>query len=175
MTERPKPPFDFGQPVWIAWASAHHPEDAHCPVCDGKRFVTVVLGTGEQVPTDCEFCGRGYQGPRGTVTRYGPSSGVIPATVTGMVYKDPFGEGGKWRVETTGHRSGEIFATEAEAEARRKELHEAAEREAERSFKQQFESAKRKGSWSVGYHRQQIKNLERQIAWHRERLSEKKT
>ena len=161
-----KPPFEFGQQVWIATASAYARKEIKCPVCDGKCNVVLILGSGERVPVLCEFCQHGSDEPSGVACAHSPASSIRPATVTGL-----YRNGDKWEVQCgSPSAEREVFATEAEAEARRIVLHAEAEEEAKRNFEGQFKNARGKYSWTVGYHRGCIKRLRRQLEWHESRL-----
>jgi len=160
------PPFEFGQKVWIARASACSSKIVPCPVCCGHLSIVVILGDGERVPAECEFCRSGIDGPRGTVDAYGPSSEVRPATVTGL---GRYGD--RWDVHCDGGGpEREVFATESEAEARRSVLHEEAKKTAQENFERRFKNSRGKYSWTVGYHRSCLQDLRRQVEWHESKL-----
>lgn len=58
--------FQIGESVWYATTnrtSKHVP----CPVCYGKKEVTVILGNGEEIITPCRYCDRAFAGPSGWV------------------------------------------------------------------------------------------------------------
>ncbi len=167
-----QPPFEFGQTVYLVEASPNHQVGRPCPVCFGKLSVTIILGNGEQQPIECEMCEAGYLGPRGIVSVGEVSSSVIQATITGLEM-----EGDDWRISSNirSYRQNErrFFAEKESAEQRRIELHSEAEDQAQKNFESRFRQGK-KHSWSVGYHRNQIRDLERQLGWHREKLTHKK-
>jgi hypothetical protein len=172
-----KPPFEFGQTIYVAMANAYGEDLVPCPICHGKLHVTLTLGDGTSTPAQCEFCANGCDGPKGYVMRRGPSSRVIVSTVTGLTKSKYFDDPG-WHIEGTGHVSeresaGNVFDNEADAEARRAELHAQAEIAAQRNFESRFKAAKGKTTWTVGYHRSCIEDLERQLEWHRAKLSAK--
>lgn len=126
------PPFAIGQEVWIASAHAYFPVRVLCPVCHGKRSVALILGNGEHVPIECEFCQRGCDPPSGTVTKHQAASDLRSGVVSGIEKTDS-----GWRT-VVGHESfpghlRELFADRETAEACRLSLHAEAEREAERA------------------------------------------
>jgi len=170
-----RPPFEFGQTIYVATAQAFSEDCVPCPICAGKLHVTLTLGDGTTTPVGCEFCAGGYSGPKGYVTKHGPSSSVVVSTVTGLTRGKFFDDNG-WHVEGTGHVServsaGNVFDNEADAEARRGVLHAAAAEQSRDNFESQFKRAKGKTTWTVGYHRSCIKDLERKLEWHRGKLS----
>lgn len=167
-------PFAIGEEVFVAWARSYNQETIKCPVCDGKRSVTLILGDGEHVPIECEFCQRGCDPPGGYVTRYVAASGVNRAVIEGIALND-----GDWKFTIDHHThklaDADMFTNEAEAEARRVVMHAEAERQAQANFESQFKGSKRKHSWTVGYHRSEIADLKRKLEWHESKLRAKET
>ena len=52
--------FNVGDKVW--WAKYQNQiVKKVCPICDGKLKVTVILGNGDHVETDCTYCERGFR------------------------------------------------------------------------------------------------------------------
>jgi hypothetical protein len=141
------PPFEIGQKIYVPWASAYLCEMVQCPICFGKKSVTLILGNGEHVPVECEGCGLGYNGPQGTIQARAPASGVRDEIISGMTLR-----GGEWIFEVGHERinSRDIFTDLALAEAKRAELHAEAE---------------------ARYHREQIARCEQTLAWHKAKLS----
>jgi hypothetical protein len=58
--------FSIGEYVYIADMHAVDTTEP-CPVCYGKKMVIVILGNGDQVETECGYCGHGFEGPLGYV------------------------------------------------------------------------------------------------------------
>jgi hypothetical protein len=169
MNELPQTPFEIGEEVFYADAGPHTRSDVACPICFGKRSVKLILGNDEQVDVECDFCGHGFDGPRGTVAIYGPKSFVRAGTVKSLEYADDECiVGVDWYRFRTSERR--VFASHAEAEARRVELHAECEIQAKKSFDAQLHTGKRKPTWSAGYHRAQIAELKRKLAWHEDKL-----
>jgi len=56
-------------------------KEIKCPVCFGKRQVTVILGDDSNVVVPCKYCDNGYEGPRGYVTEYEYCKDVKPVTI----------------------------------------------------------------------------------------------
>ena len=169
MSERPK--FNIGDTVYVAWAHGFADNYVPCPICFGKLSVVLILGNGEHQPIECDACGKGYEGPQGVVNERAVKSGKCAAEVKGISASRDDG----WQYETDAHwhhDRADVFATEAEAEARREVLHAEAEAGRVRSFEAQFKGTKRKGAWTAKYHREQIRDLEEKIAWHKKRLAQ---
>lgn len=164
-------PVEIGQQVFVAHAYSHAKVWAPCPVCYGKLAVTLELGNGERVSIQCDACGLGFEGPQGRVREYRAASGVRAAVVDGVQVQN-----NGWRI-IVAHAGSEIwgetvFATEAEAEARRVVMHAEVEKDAEHRCMQQREYKRKKPTWLVRYHREQIKRAEKDLAWHRAKLPE---
>lgn len=160
----------IGDVAW--WANCGTKEvETPCPVCFGKRSVTVILGNDEHVQTPCEFCGKGYYGPRGVIDewewRAEPRQVTIKGvqteqTASGMTAQYTF-------LENYIADDKDLFATEAEALARCAER--IAEHKAEETRRREHmkEYDHRNYSWHVGYHRKEAKEAARRLEWHNAR------
>lgn len=164
-------PVQIGQTVYEARAWSYGDKLVPCPVCYGKLCAVLELGNGERVTVECDACGIGFDGPRGVVNEPCAGSSVSVFLVAGLV---SVGDG--WKVldyHGFSRRWGdEVFATEAEAEARRAVLYAEAVEEAENRTLRQREYARKKLTWQVRYHRECIRRAERDLAWHTRRLSD---
>lgn len=161
----PNPEFQIGETVYCAYASAYARNRVPCPLCFGNLSVGVVLGNGVIQPVECSACGLGYGGPRGFIEERAPHSAVESGEIT-SVSKGRHG----FTYEVNGSSRREIFRTEAEAEARRVELHAEACVEAA-SVNESIAKEKKKGlAWSVRYHQECIRRIERDLAYHEGRL-----
>lgn len=166
-------PYQIDDTVYVASASSYLRTEVECPVCFGNLSVVLILGNGEHQPIECDFCRDGYKGPCGVVQGYKAHSSVRPIVITG------FGKDGRGWYVTSGHQAehlndGNVFSTQAEAEGRRVDLYAAAAIEAEQAWERNICSQKSKPTWSVGYHRAELTELRRKVAYHENKLSEKK-
>lgn len=161
-------PFTIGQQFW---APVTYPEKITlpCPVCFGSLVVTVVLGNDERIGVPCEACGKGFGGPQGTIEEYEHAPGAKPFVIAAV--KSLWDH--RWTVESEDGQSrnfDELCATEAEALAvsvkRMAEQH-----ERNMQSRQHRRKNTKEATWSIRYHREQIKDLERQIAWHQSRIT----
>ncbi len=160
-------PFAIGQVMWMA---AHQPRKVTkpCPVCFGHLEVKVILGNGELATVPCDACGLGFNGPQGTVEEYEYDPQVEQFIIAGVqsMYND------RWYVvSTTGATCdfNDLWDTKELAETRALlNAHEQRERNMQ-TLQTKKKSIQRHG-WSVRYHRDKIKDLERQIAWHKSRI-----
>ena len=160
-------PFEIGQQMWEA---LYPPTRVRvpCPVCFGQLAVTVVLGDGEHVGVPCEACGIGYDGPRGYIEEWRYEAAARPFVIAGVesmrrddwVVKNDDG----WSINYAN-----LFATEHEALASaRAQVESLMERQCDtRRHKRQ---EVKRALWSVRYHREQIQDLNRKIAWHRSKV-----
>ena len=105
-----KPPFQLGDTVYVVQECRSMPVEKTCPVCFGKMRVTVILGNGKLEDTLCEYCGKGYEGPRGYVVDYELHSAVRQAIITGASFTNQVGVRfglrpyGHWRIRTLSRR-----------------------------------------------------------------------
>jgi hypothetical protein len=170
----------IGDEAWLAVAGVRK-EAISCPVCAGKKTVTVILGDGARVVVGCEYCGKGYEGPQGIVYEYVQEPTAERVRVSSRRVEE---EDGQRRVEyhTARHYAGEgenLYATEAEAIARAQTIaaendrHERDRRDGNRT------RATKNAGWTAGYHMQRARKLreeaERHERWATEIRAEKGT
>jgi hypothetical protein len=172
----PVPPFAPGDVLWRV-CSPVEKITLPCPVCAGNLSVDVVLGTGETLSVPCDGCGTGYDGPRGHIEEWQQVPRIESAIVAGVESFRSNGQGGiDWTVRFTNgstasydrlfHNADEaMVAAEAQSDAL-----------TERNLMQRRRRQKSvsKLAWTIRYHREQIKRLEEQIAWHRRKLAAQK-
>ena len=164
------PLFKVGDTAW--WAQNGTVEKTNpCPVCFGKLAVTVILGNGESIQTPCDYCGRGYEGPKGGEKECAWESRPVLFTITGIeTQNDGVKQTARYHAPAGYVIDDEdVFATEEEAAAKCKrnaDEHNEQERQRREVIKEQ---AHKSFSWHVGYHRRCIKDLKRQLEWHEAR------
>lgn len=158
--------FNVGDSVY--WAKAetrlvHKP----CPVCFGKRRVTVILGNDEQVSVECDYCGKGWENARGYVESYDWVPGVQQITLDKKTVEEVNGERNvEYRYGGYVLRDEDIFSTTTEANDRIKEkIIERDRAEAEKIERTKDDKTKSFG-WLVGYHRREKKRAEQQVEYH---------
>jgi len=59
-----EPKYYIGDKVWIADAGMKQIQ-IECPVCYGKKEVTLILGNGDSLVMPCDGCSVGYEPPKG--------------------------------------------------------------------------------------------------------------
>ena len=164
-----KPPFALGDTVYVVQECRCVPVEKTCPVCFGKRCVTIILGNGELENVMCDYCGKGYEGPRGYVVDYELHSAVRQAIITGASFTNH-----KWEFALdyghTGTGESELYRDEASAEAARAKLMEERKKEEASLLANRLNYSKTKLTWRVGYHRKRLRDLEREAEYHRKML-----
>ena len=164
-----KPPFQLGDTVYVVQGCRSVPVEKTCPVCFGKRCVTVILGNRELENVLCDYCGNGYEGPRGYVVDHEPQSAVRQAIITGASFTNH-----QWEFALDYGRTGigesELYRDAESAEAARAKLMEEIKKEEVRMLTNRVNYSKTKLTWRVGYHRKRIRDLEREAEYHRKQL-----
>lgn len=153
-----KPPFQLGDIVYMVQGCRSVPVEKTCPVCFGKRCVTVILGNGKLENVLCEYCGKGYEGPRGYVVDYERHSVVRQAIITGVSFTNH-----KWEFALDYGRTGT-----GESELYRDA--ESAEAAAACASTNRLNYSKTNLTWRVGYYRKRIQDLEREAEYYRKLL-----
>ncbi len=158
--------YALDQDLWLA-SFESKPAYLTCPDCGGTRHLTALLYDGTRVTIDCEGCRRGYDPPTGQVQVYARMPRALPVRVTGVSV-----EAGRTEYHTAQRyvvQEADLFATEAAALTRAHQLaaeHDAADRE----HALNKEKPTKSWAWHVHYHRRNIREAERQIAYHTARL-----
>jgi hypothetical protein len=171
--------FKIGDEAWFArWTPRQ--VTALCPVCFGRRSVTVMLGDESPVIVACHYCAAGFEGPRGSTVEWEHDPVAQKVTVR-EVHVDEVrdGSGVERRVryllssEAGWADDGDLFTNEAEALARAKAR--TAERfawEDSAEFKKHRKSrALNDAIWAVGYHRREAKRCREEAARHEARAA----
>jgi hypothetical protein len=165
----PQCPYIVGQTYYRA---QHQLEQVRvsCPICDGHKTVEVILGSGEHLIVPCEGCGLGFEEARGYIEQHEYRPCAVPfmvASIEGYSH-------GNWTILSAGGDSSygdRLYGEEREAlAASQKQADEQKEQNA-RSYSQTKASAK-KLTWSIPYHRECIKNMERRIEYHKRKIGE---
>lgn len=159
-------PFEIGATYWLPSTSPRC-EVEPCPVCAGTKSVTV-LAAAEEFVVDCDGCGLGYKGPQGTVSVYHYDPHAEPFTIAEVVRLDDDG----WSVKDAAGkvtRFRDLRETEQDALAVSKAAYLTQE---EHNMRQRGHRRKgvSKATWTVRYHTEAIKKLERKLAYHRSRI-----
>lgn len=163
--------FNVGDVVW--WA--RYSRDAikgPCPVCFGKRKVTLIKGDDEHVEVSCNYCTRGMQGPYGFVEeRYEWHSEVQTVTIE---IKEVVEKNGYRDVEYHSQhyvlRAGDTcFATQEEALTRVAELAAEQALKDEERIAHHKENDHKSYAWHVGYHQRNAAKARKDAEYHEQK------
>ena len=164
-------PFNIGEVYYLPHHDATNVK-VDCPVCAGQLYVTVVTGSGEQVKVSCDACGLGYDGPRGWITEYSYEPFVERFEIAAV---DSF-HNDEWTVRSTGGSIASfksLFMTEAEARIKAEQYMQALIDDNMRRSATSNKMLLKKKTWTVRYHEDCIRELQRKIEWHRGKVSER--
>ncbi len=163
-------PIEIGGVYWIA-TPTNEKVTLPCPVCAGNQTIDVILGSGERVTVECEGCGIGLDGPRGTVQEYRLEP-AVKQVVVDRVSRMPVTPTDKWSFYLVGEGyadENELFETETEAWAAAL-MKRAQQDERNMRAMQTTRGHAGKSGWSVRFHRKKIADLTRQIVWHQNKV-----
>ena len=162
---------NIGDKVW--WATCENKTvEIDCPVCFGKKEVTLILGNGEQVKTDCDYCGRGFEPAKGYTQEYQMVSGVKEIEITGKEIKENAeGRHVEYRYQNYCLDNFNIFETKEMAENRVKELIKEYDAFELRRIAHTKKSNQTHYSWTVGYYKKQIKDAQKNLDYYSQKLT----
>lgn len=166
--------YKVGDKVWLARCGTSTVTKT-CPICFGKLKVKLILGDDSEIDLPCDYCGKGFEGPVGTVEEYEyvaePELHTITrvteeTTSTGVEYE--------YHDESQGYCQGLeaslIFITKEETADKCEEIKQAYEIEQAKSIKYLKKSKQKSFSWNAGYHLRCAKQ-ERKSAEYHERMA----
>jgi hypothetical protein len=159
--------YEIGQEVWRA---GFEPTTAYvtCPDCDGTARVRVLLPDDTMVSIECEGCRRGYDPADGRVKVYDRSPFARRTRITGVEINSGKTE---WQTDDCYRVSEDnLFDNEADCLARAQAIAADHDRE-ERDRINQKEKPLKSWSWHVHYHRECIRRAEKELVYHKSRLS----
>ena len=155
-------PFATGEVVW--WpGNIPRQEQIVCPVCSGKRVVTLVQGDGAEYEIECSACGLGFEEPRGFMLEW-----VYDFKPTCFCCSSVEVRGDEVNYREAGGRfasSKDLYRTEEECAVRCAEKTRESAEERERRGFNILGSAKEKMAWSLYYWLHKRADHVRQIEW----------
>jgi len=159
--------FNAGDRVWHAECGIKQVEK-NCPVCYGKREVTLILGNDDRVVMPCNYCAPGYESPRGYITEYEYRAEPQQITITEVeVTQTTTGEKRKYRSKCYGYDNEDLFATYDEALERCRKVKDEREKEQTTQAKYLKKSKTASYSWNAGYHLKEARRIEKTVAYHK--------
>ena len=166
----PMKEWDVGEWAWAARSGQEQVRET-CPVCFGKFNVMLVLGDGSECILECDYCGKGYTGPQGSVLEY---RYVVKAEKVLITQKEVrfTGEAGIAVTYHSGHwyfddKDNKLFETEEEAKRRAEEICAEENLRQLKCMEHGKNYAKKNLSWQAGYHKRMVEDAERTAAYHR--------
>src|ERR1035437_7540886 len=158
-----------GDTIYVARAGSTQ-VDRPCRICNGDRRVTLILGSGEHVSLDCEYCGISIPAPTGRESFYEFRAAPTPLVVSGVeVVGTATGETIKYRSGSDGCYStfaaADCFLSSEAASARCAELVASNEVEQERRMHAK-EKDNKSYAWHAGYHMREAKRAREQAEHH---------
>lgn len=142
-----------------------------CPVCFGKKVVIVILGNDEKIETPCTYCESGFEGARGYIRENEWTSKVELVGITAKEVNE--NSEGRFIEYRYGHYcldNKDIFDTIEQAETRVAEKIKEQEVEESKRYEHIKKNKLMSLSWSIGYHQRRVKDAEREIKYHSEKV-----
>lgn len=158
---------NIGDTVYWVESYTNYDKSIPCPMCFGKRFVTIILGDDTRAESECGMCSHGLDRATGTAKTWEPTANIRSGVITGISTR----EGTKYEVGYKTIPSHECFDSELLATPVRDEKFKEAVETASEWFKDHFVTCKKKQIWSAGYHRSCIEAAKRTVSWHEARLN----
>jgi hypothetical protein len=163
--------YHVGDLIWYAEAGRKEIQK-ECPICFGKKQVTLILGNGDQAILPCSYCGPGYEEPEPkgyiiendfftSATQRGITRIVINQTTKGNTeeyYSDPYVL-----------QLDRMFDTKEEAEQRAIDIIKELKKEQDDRAEHVKKSLKASYSWNAGYWQKQINDLKQKLEYYEKR------
>lgn len=139
-----------------------------CPDCCGTKALTVIMGDGEQLSINCAWCAKGYDPPRGYLIVYDWAAYTERSYIEGVERSD-----GTYEYRGCGwsEKEDQIALTKEAAQViacKRAEAHNEAEQHRYLACKEQ---TSRSWAWNASYHRNKIKQAQKDIEYHTAKLN----
>lgn len=164
--------YKIGDKVW--WAHCGTREVQHaCPICFGKKKVTLILGDDSEVECECDFCGKGYQHAIGYVIEHDWVAEPKQITIDGISI-DHYGDKRTIRYSYLNYclYDEDVFDTEEEAKIQCDKKTTEHNENVRKNLYSRAQSSHKSYSWSVGYSKREIKEAQRRIEWHQAKIKE---
>ena len=158
--------YNVGDSVWFAHYDMMQVEKP-CPVCFGEKKVTLILGNGDIVSLPCDYCGKGFDDPRGYIKEYEYISRTEHTIITKV--QSETNTTGEERKYCFGGRYADIqdlFDTEEEALIRCAEKVEQQKVEESTSAYRLKANHLKSYSWNAGYHLRQASDHRKRAEYH---------
>ena len=172
-------PVKIGDVLWLPMHNAQR-KTRKCSICCGHGSVWVRNIEGEEFEVRCEACGKGYEASTGSEDYYDYEPYAQKLTVTEIRSVEFRNAKCEIRVVTDHPMYNSVdyanlCATESEALAVSKEKMDALVTQNMGRNLSRKASCLPEHAWKARYHSVEIQDAERRIAWHKERLLNKKS
>jgi len=158
--------YNVGDVVWYAQCgqvNVEHP----CPVCCGQLKATVILGNGDHVEVQCDYCGIGFEGPRGVVHDYEwiaePRGRIIDQV---KIEETAQGAIREYRSKHQCFEIEDLFDTKEEAQMRCEERMRKHEEEQNTRAEYIKKDQAKSYTWNAGYHMREAKSNRKRAEYH---------
>lgn len=160
--------YNINDTVWIAQCGQKEVRH-YCPVCYGQLFVTLILGNGDEIRTPCDYCGKGYEGPKGYVLEYEWVAEARQVTISNKTKREI---DGKTEYDFSSYDAyfHEAYDTKEEAEAKTLENIKNHKEDERKNIEWRKSHNHKTYSWHVGYSLKEIKEAKRKLDWHNARV-----
>ena len=158
--------FKMGDLVFWVESGVHGERKIPCPICCGKRFVTIILGDNFKEKIVCGACSFGFNPPCGEVSAYDPYSQIQSGFISGISTRN----GVRYEIGYNCIEEHKLFIDEEDANKEREVQAVEVGKRAHAWREENLVSHKKNQVWSVGYHRRCIQEKEEQIEWHERKL-----
>ena len=166
--------FKIGDTAWVARFDSNANIQVPCSICDGHKKVTLILGNGDKVELPCDYCGHGYGPPTGYETEYRPLSKPEAIFICGAnINVTSDGEKIEYWVGSESchsvYQDENVFTTYEEALAKGEELKMKWLKDQQTRADLIKAHVRKSFPWNAGYHLREVKRMEKQIAYHKEK------
>jgi len=160
--------YNIGDEVW--WARCDNRNVTKtCPICFGKRQVTLILGNNDILTLPCNYCGIGFGEPSGHIDEWEYISQPELIAISEVhVNKTQDGDKVEYRYGSWCPYTADLFNTREEAMFRCEEKIIKLKKE-QQTRAEHIKGDKNKSySWNAGYHQREAKRHEENAIYHRE-------
>lgn len=162
--------YKVGDTIWVASFRGESREHK-CPVCFGKKEVSLILGDDTKVALPCHFCSRGLTSPSGTITEWEyvakAELRIIDETRTNETKSGTVKE---YLSDNRLFYDYNVFDTKEEAIAHSKIQQQEFEKEQETKAEYIKKDSYKSYSWNAGYWLTQIKNAKADIKRYKKQI-----
>ena len=157
----------IGDTVYWVESYTHYGKTIPCPMCFGKRFVTIILGDESRTEIICGMCSHGLDVATGQAKTWDAEAVIHSGVITGISTRDGY----KYEVGHFTISAHDCLDSEEEAKPVREIRLKQAQEQRDSWKKDNFIQCKKSQIWSAGYHRSCIERAEQNIEWHKSRLN----